>query len=92
MRQRSPGELRYLRRFICAWCRQPLDLDWCGGVSDPCAGHELEARRDAVLLDYAPRQALNQSPRQGGRRQRNRYRLMTTARRPAMRQTPGHGV
>ena len=56
MGEMTKNESRYLRRFVCGWCDQPLDRDTCGSIYGPkCSEETRSKRRDDCLSEYKPR-------------------------------------
>lgn len=53
--QPTKNERRYLSRFECAWCDQPLDRDTCGAIGEKCSESTRRDKRERCLLEYRPR-------------------------------------
>ncbi len=54
------SQKRYLHKYVCAWCDQPLDRDWCGAFHEGCPPEVRAKRRADCLSHYRPRAAIRE--------------------------------
>lgn len=55
----TKGQRRYLQKFACALCDQPLDHPRCGSIyGPPCEDSFLVEKRACCLKEYKPRKSL----------------------------------
>ena len=51
----TKNEKRYLSKFECAWCDQPLNRVGCSAVYSHCSDQTRIDRRKKCLKKYKPR-------------------------------------
>jgi hypothetical protein len=49
------GQRRYLKRYACILCGQPLDQDGCAAIWTRCSSETRDKRRADCLAQYRPR-------------------------------------